>query len=537
MFKNYIKIAWRNLLKNKGYSIINIGGLAIGLACFLLISIFIFQELSFDNFHDKKDRIYRVIHHDGEEDLEDPWVWGNAPVGPTLKADFPEIIEKVQFSGISDILLKYDKKSFQESECFYADPTVFDVFSWPLISGNPKTALEAPYSIVLTESTAKKYFGNKDPLGKVLDGIGGRAADGVYTVTAVLEDIPQNSHFKFDILMSMSSFKQTRPEIFDWWGYVDFYTYLLVAENFNQGAFQSKVSGFLDKHLDRAEQEEDDYYFSLESMNDIYLHSTADRQPGETGSLANIYIFSIIGLFILVIASINFMNLATARSMERAKEVGVRKVIGAEREGLVYQFLGESLIMVLIASSFGLGLAMLGLPWLESITNRTFEFNAVFSPNVIGVYLGVTLVTALLSGSYPALVLSGFKPVSVLKGSFGTSAQGTNIRKGLVVFQFSLSIVMIAATVVVYNQLNFMMSKDTGFDKEQQLILDFNWDGAVLNNAEAIKGELLSLADVSSVSLSRTVPSSHFPAAGTDIETPTGNMENFSPFIYEVDKR
>ena len=199
-----------------------------------------------------------------------------------MKADFPEIIEKVQFSGISDILLEYNNKSFQESECFYADPTVFDVFSWPVISGNPKTALEAPYSIILTESTAKKYFGNEDPLGKVLDGIGGRAADGAYTVTAVVEDIPQNSHFKFDILMSMSSFKQTRPEIFDWWGYVDFYTYLLVSDNFNQDAFQAKVPAFLDKHIGSEQLEEFPYYFSLEAMNAIYLHS----------SFKHLYLFS-----------------------------------------------------------------------------------------------------------------------------------------------------------------------------------------------------------------------------------------------------
>jgi len=535
MFKNYLKIAWRNILKNKGYSIINIGGLAIGLACFLLIAIFISNELSFDSYHEKKDNIYRVVHNRSEEDLTDTWIWGNAPIGPALKADFPEIVEKVQFSGISDILLEYNNRSFQESECFYADAAVFDLFSWPLIAGNPKTALEAPYSIVLTETTAKKYFGNENPIGKPLEGIGGRANDGTYTVTGVLKDIPQNSHLTFDVLMSMSSFKQSRPEIFDWWGYVDFYTYLLVSENFDKKAFESKIPGFLDKHIDPEDRVEYYYNFSLESLSSIYLHSTSDRQPGETGSLSNIYIFSLIGLFILVIASINFMNLATARSMERAKEVGVRKVIGAERKGLIYQFLGESLILVLMASIFGLALAFIGLPWLGSLTNRIFEFDSFFSAPALLLYFGVTLFTGLLSGSYPALVLSGFKPVSVLKGAFKKSPQGTNLRRGLVVFQFGLSIAMIASTVVVYNQLGFMLSKDMGFDKEQQLVLDFNWDGTVLGNAEAIKEELLSMADVSSVSLSRTVPSSHFPAAGTDIETPAGNMENFSPYIYEVD--
>lgn len=535
MFKNYLKIAWRNLLKNKGYSIINIGGLAIGLACVLLISIYISNELSFDTYHENKDRIYRVVHQRNEADPTDTWIWGNAPVGPALKSDFPEIVEKVQFSGISDILLEYKDRAYQESECFYVDPTVFDVFSWPLISGNPKTALEAPYSIVLSETMAKKYFGNENPLGKTLEGIGGRAEDGTYTVTGVLKDIPQNSHFSFDVLMSMSSFYQTRPGIFDSWGYVDFYTYLLVAEDFDQTALESKIPGFLDKHIDPEIRKEYYYNFSLESLNSIYLHSKADRQPGEVGSLSNIYIFSIIGLFILVIASINFMNLATARSMERAKEVGVRKVIGAERRGLIYQFLGESLILVFIAAILGLGLAAIGLPWLATLTNKVFGFESIASSTALSLYFGVTLLTGLLAGSYPALVLSGFKPVGVLKGAFRTSQQGTNLRKGLVVFQFSLSIALIASTVVVYHQLGFMLNQDMGFAKEQQLILDFNWDDTVLGNSEAIRNELLSLADVNSVSLSRTVPSSHFPAAGTNIETPKGTMENFEPYIFEVD--
>ena len=535
MFKNYIKIAWRNILKNKGYSIINIGGLAIGLACFLLIAIFISNELSYDNYHKNKDAIYRVIHHSNADSPNDAWVWGNAPVGSTLKSDFPEILEKTQFSGRSDILLEYNNRKFQEGDCFYADASVFNVFSWPLINGDPKTALEAPYSIVLTETTAKKYFGKENPIGKTIKGIGGRAADGNYTVTGVIKDVPQNSHFSFDVLMSMSSFYQTRPEIFDSWGYVDFYTYFLVSDNFNEAAFESKIPSFLKKHIEPEVAEQYYYSFSLESMNEIYLYSNADRQPGETGSLSNIYIFAIIGLFILVIASINFMNLATARSLERAKEVGIRKVIGAERKGLIYQFLGESLILVLFASLLGFFIAVVGLPWLSSLTGKTFTMASFVTAPILLLYFGTTLSTGLLAGSYPAFILSGFRPVSVLKGAFRTSTQGANLRKGLVILQFSISIALISSTVVVYYQLGFMLNKDMGFDKDQQLILDFNWDGQVLNNVEAIKGEFLSLADVNSVSLSRTVPSSHFPAAGTDIETLEGNMENFTPYIYEVD--
>ncbi|MEO1010542.1 MAG: ABC transporter permease [Bacteroidota bacterium] len=535
MFKNYLKIAWRNLIKNKGYALLNIGGLAIGLACFLLITLYISHEFSFDDYHERKDNIYRVAHHSNSDDVKDAWIWGNAPVGPALKSDFPEIVEKVQFSGISDVLLEYHNRSFQEGKCFYVDASVFDVFSWPLIAGNPKTALEAPYSIVLTETMAKKYFGNENPIGKTLKGTGGRASDGDYTVTGIVKDIPGNSHFTFDVLMSMSSFYQTRPQIFNQWGYVDFYTYLLVSENFEEKTFETKIPGFLDEHLGQEQRKEYYYNISLEPLERIYLHSTADRQPGETGSLSNIYIFAIIGLFLLVIASINFMNLATASSMERAKEVGVRKAIGAKREGLIYQFLGESFLLVFMAAILGLLLALVGLPFLGSLTGSTFEPSTLLDARIVALYFGAALVTGIASGSYPAFILSGFKPVSVLKGAFRTTGQGTNLRKALVVFQFSLSIAIIASTVVVYHQLGFMLNKDMGFDKEQQLILDFNWDGTVLDNAETIKNELLSLNDVSSVSLSRTVPGSHFPAAGTAIETPQGNMDNFGPYIYEVD--
>lgn len=534
MFKNYLKIAWRNLTKNKGYSIINIGGLAIGMACFLVIAMFIKNEVSYDSYHEKKDAIYRIVHHGSPDNLEDRWVWGNAPVGPALKKDFSEVVEIVQFSGRSDILLSYNERSFQEGNVFYVTETVFNIFSWPLLSGNPKTALKDPYSIVLTQSTAKKYFGNEDPMGKTINGVGGRANDGPYTVTGVMKDIPANSHFTFDVLLSMRSFSQTRPGIFEAWGYVDFYTYFLVNDNFNQQAFQAKMPEF----LKRNRPEENAAYFydlSFEPLKDTYLNSVAARQPGITGSLSNIYIFALIGLFILIIACINFMNLATARSLERAKEVGVRKVIGADKKGLRYQFLGESLLMVLLASILGLFLVLLGLPLMRDITGKAFLNAELFSGLSLSLYFGMALITGLLAGVYPAFILSNFKPSSVLKGIFKSSKEGTNLRKGLVVFQFALSIALIASTVIVYFQLGFMLDKNLGFDQEQQLVIDFNWDGQVMENMEIIKSEFMNLPQVVSVAGSRTVPGGHFPAAGTNIETAQGNMQHFEPFLYEID--
>ncbi|MEL6919001.1 MAG: ABC transporter permease, partial [Bacteroidota bacterium] len=533
MFRNYIKIAWRNLLKNKVYSLINIGGLAIGMACFLLIASYIKNELSYDTYHAKAEKIYRVVHHNGDN-LEDRWIWGNAPVGPALKKDFSEVVDVVQFSGRSDILLEYNDRSFQEGDCFYATPSALNVFSWPLVSGNPETALKAPYSIVLTESTAKKYFGNEDPMGKVIDGIGGRANDGKYTITGIMKDVPENSHFSFDVLMSMSSFYQTRPEIFGFWGYVDFYTYFSVTDNFDQKAFQAKMPSFLERNRP-AEDAEYYYNLSFEPLKDTYLKSKAARQPGVTGSLSNIYIFGLIGIFILIIACINFMNLATARSMERAKEVGVRKVIGANKRGLVHQFLGESMLMVVLSSLFGLGLVLLALPVMQNLTGKVLSASDVFGYSTLSLYFGVAIATGLLAGSYPAFILSRFKPAAVLKGIFRSSEQGVAIRKVLVVFQFSLSVALIASTIIVYFQLNFMLNKNLGFDREQQLVIDFNWDNEVGDKIDVIKDAFLQLPGVTSVSASRTVPGEHFPAAGTSVETKEGQMDTFDPFLYEVD--
>ncbi|WP_103068884.1 ABC transporter permease [Aquimarina sediminis] len=536
MLKNYIKIAWRNLLKNKGYSAINIGGLAIGMACFLMIVMFIRDELSYDRYHEKGNRIYRVIHHYDSQNSGVNQVWGNAPVGTALQSDFSEILETVQFSGRSDILLKYKDKVFQEDNCFFVDKNVFEVFSWSLISGNPKTALEAPYSIVLTESTAKKYFGDEDPMGQTIDGgrTGGRAAEGVYTVTGVVKDIPMNSHFTFDVLMSMSSFRQTRPQIFDSWGYVDFYTYVLTPENFDVGHFQSKIPDFLEKNVD---QEGEEYYYNItfEPLLEAYLYSESGRQPGVTGSLSNIYIFAIIGFFILVIACINFTNLATTRSLERAKEVGIRKVIGAEKKGLIYQFLGEAMVMVSLSAIIGIIIVMLCLPWMQEFTGKNFVSADIFNGLILPLYSITMLFTGLLSGSYPALILSGFRPVSVLKGVFRTSPQGANLRKGLVIFQFSLSIALIASTAIVYFQLGYLLNKNLGFDQEKMLVLDFNYDDQVLGNLDVIKNAFLTHTDVKSISASRSIPGGYFPGAGTEIESQDGSMNMKTPALFEVD--
>ena len=299
MLKNYIKIAYRNLLRHKGYTFINLIGLAVGMACCLLIALYVQDELSYDRYHEKADQIYRVLHAfrnaDASESLpplspEEFQVWGNAPVGPALAVDFPEVRRVVQFTSPLNLLFQHEENRFQETNVVFMDSTVFDVFSWKLLAGNPAKALVDPRTIVLTESLAKKYFGDRNPIGQAIV-INNKNP---YTVTGVMEDVPANSHFTFDALLSMSTFRQTRPAIFDEWGYVDFYTYFLVGEQTDIASLQAKISDFLKRH-----GRDKGYAIAFEPMTDAYLHSQASRQPGTTGSLLNVYIFSSIAVFIL----------------------------------------------------------------------------------------------------------------------------------------------------------------------------------------------------------------------------------------------
>lgn len=534
MFKSYIIIGWRNLLKKKGYSAINIFGLGIGIASCMLIFMYVQYERSFDNYHEKRDRIYRVIHGGKQQALDAYWVWNNAPIGPALEANFPEIDKVLQFSGRSDILLTYGEKIYQEEDVFFMDSTAFDVFSWKLVKGNPKTALAAPYSIVLTESMAKKYFGDEDPLGKSLKGTDspGRANAGDYLVTGVMEDVPANSHFTFDALLSLSTFRKSIPDIFTNWGYVDFYTYFLVNDNFDRVKFEQKLPEFIDRQMNDPKHT---YVVRIEPLKDVYLGTVAQRQPGETGSLANLYVFSIIGLFILVIAMINFMNLSTARSMERSKEVGIRKSIGAGRKSLISQFLSESLIIVYLAMALAIVLVSLTLPAMNDITGRTLVIQNFTTPRNIAFLAGISLVIAVIAGSYPSFVLSAFNPVTVLKGLSKSGKSGVMLRRALVVFQFSLSIALIAGTMIVYSQMSHILNKDMGFDKERMLILDYNYDGQVNRQREALTTETEARADILSAAFSRSVPGSYYPNAGTEIQSAEGDKKimNFQP-IFQV---
>jgi len=538
MIKNYFKIAWRNLQRNKIYSLLNSGGLAVGMACCILIGLFIQNELSYDHYHKNFDNIYRVLHSyrqfQGNEKPTSPapdeyQVWGNAPVGRALLSDFPEITKTAQFTSPVQLLMQYKEKRFQESNLLFADSTTFDIFSWKLLSGSSQKVLLEPNSIVLTQAMAKKYFGNESPLGQVLK----VENDIVFTVTGVMEDVPSNSHFSFDGLISMSTFKNWRPEIFDAWGYVDFYTYFLIAPNTNINTLSARIPEFLKRYSPG--NENNTYDIAFEPLRNAYLYSKAGRQPGVVGSLSTIYIFSCVAIFILVIACINFMNLSTARSLERAKEVGVRKTLGAKKDSLIYQFLTESILLSLIALAFAFVIALLMIPLINEVSGKSFGYDDLLSMKMLLILLGAAMVVGLLAGIYPALVLTQFRPVSVLKGNFQNSGNGVLLRKSLVILQFGLSFALMVGTVVVFSQLDYLRSRNLGFTKDQMLVIDYGGDESVNQQIEAIKTAFTNRTDVIAASVSRAVPGDFFPNAYTTIQSVNGEMQSNAPALYEID--
>jgi len=536
MLRHFFQIAWRNLNKRKLFGFINIAGLSIGMACCLLITLYVRNELSFDRYNTKAARIYRVTQtfrsvqkgeNPGPPAPQDFWVWGCAPVGPALQHDFPEIEKVVRFMSPISILLQHGERRIQQDNLIMMDSTAFDVFSWKMLYGDPHTALINPNSIVLTKTVARKFFGDTNPVGQVL-----RAdnSDNLL-VTGVMEDVPANSQFTFNGLISMSTERKQNPGIFDAWGYVDFYTYLLLKNNADIRPLATQAADFVKRH----DPDDKGYSIAFEKMTDGYLHSQAIRQPGPTGSLTNVYLFACIAVFIMLLACINFMNLSTARSLERAKEVGVRKVLGVTPSSLIRQFLAESILLSLVAGVIALLLAAAGLPLIARLAGKDLADVNLFTAPITLAMIGFSFVAGVVAGIYPAWFLSAFKPIAVLKGKFDPSGKGISLRKALVVFQFTVSIVLIAGTIIVYQQLAFVNRHELGFRKDQMLIIDFEGDNQVEQHIETIKAAIAKEPGVLSVAASRAVPGEFLPNAGTQIETPDGKMGARIPFIYEID--
>ena len=498
MFKNYLKIAFRNLIKSKAFSFINITGLAIGLSGFILISLYIRQELSYEDFNKKADRIYRPVEIQRPALLPEQNVAVTmGPLAAALKNDFPEIESAGRIMPAPTYYCSVGAKGFYENEIVYADPEILNIFTIPFIEGNPALSLSEPNTILLTRSIAKKYFGSENPVGKMftINQINGKSE---MKVTGIIKDYPENSHIHFTMIASLS----TLTNELSWlksWDTNTLATYVLLKKGVNKSQLESKFPAFIDKY----HKGDDSYSFSmyLQPLKDIHLYS--DDIIYQTfnynqGSIVKVYAFSTIALFILLIACINFMNLSTARSAKRTREAGIRKVLGSSRTNLVMQFMGEAIIIALFSFVLSIFITELAYPYFKSVFNITLNFqfndNIIFSLEM----LTVTVLVGIVAGLYPALYLSKAQPAQSLK-NFRSGRGGASIRKILVVSQFAIAIILIVSSEIVMDQMNFIRNKNLGFNKEQLLYLPIRGK-AERDNIELLKNELLRNNNIVSAS-------------------------------------
>jgi putative ABC transport system permease protein len=464
MIFNYLKIAFRNIKKHKSFTTINVAGLAIGLACCILLSIFIHSELSFDDFHIKKDRIFRVGEDMTFNNFSGKQSGTNGVIAEALKK-YPEVEETVRFRYLRTSV-KFQDKQFVD-RFYYTDKTIFNVFTWPFIDGNPQTALESPFSIVLTKETANKYFGSENPIGKVLI----LNEDESYKVTGVIEDVPQNSTRGFRGLCSISTLyaKHGKDDhILTAWTSHNFNTYVLLKAEVNGEEFEEKIKNiYYDYAAEDLKANGSSYSVFLQPLKDIYLRPL----NRDFGPIMYVYIFSAIAAFILLIACVNFMNLSTARSMSRADEVGLRKVFGAGRGRLIGQFLTEAILLSCLSIIVALGIVFILLPVISDFADRDLSQGLLNMAWLIPGITGITLLVGLLAGSYPAFYLSRFEPVRIIKNKLAGPKANANLRRSLVILQFTISITLIIGTGLIVQQLDYLKSKDVGFDKENVVCL------------------------------------------------------------------
>ena len=505
MFKSYLKTTLRNIKKHFGYSLINIMGLAIGMACCILILLFVFDELSYDKFHTNHDRIYRVTRQWFNEDGVSSLHLGQVapPIGPLLENDFPEIVHAVRIIRASELLVGRNANFFEEPRFFFAEEDFFNVFSYEMIAGDPATALRAPMTVVITQEMAQKYFGSENPLGQSLT----VKADSIkvdMTVSGIIKTMPHNSHFHADILGSFKTYEaMAGEEKMRSWGSNNYNTYLLLEENYDVAQLKNQLDPFIDRHMSQGMSERTKLH--LQKLTDIHLYSHLDSEIEANSDITYVYIFSIIALFVLLIACINFMNLATARSAGRAKEVGLRKVVGAQRSQLISQFLGESILTAVLSLLIAIVMVILILPEFNQFVGRSLSFNLFSNLSLIFLLFLFAISVGILSGIYPALFLSAFKPVRILKGKMDSGKKGLSFRTALVVFQFTISIILIICVSGVSSQLSYMQTRNLGFDKEHVVVLPSS--PAMVENLDSFKSRLLLNPSILSVSAAKRVPS------------------------------
>jgi putative ABC transport system permease protein len=509
MLRNYLKIAIRNLLKYRVISFINVFGLTVGLTCCLLITTYIINELSYDRYNANAENIYRVTrtfyNSNGAVSLKLSTI--SPPFGYYFPSEFPQIEKMTRLLDAGPIPARYNDKMFNEKGLFFADENLFDVFSVNVLKGNPKTVLTDPFSVMLTEETAKKYFGNEDPVNKVI-----RFSNQFdVKVTGIYKAFPENSHIHPGMLLSFNTLKDSvvygEKGLRTNWGNNSFFTYLLLPPHYNPANLEKMFPAFLDKHM------ADEYKgykpsamtsLGLQKLTDIHLYSHTDYEAEPNGDIKRVYIFSAIALFILLIACINYMNLSTARSAIRAREIGIRKVIGARKKELIFQFLGESVMISIVATIIALLLTWLTIPWLNKVSGQQLSFSMLMHPLILIPLVLTPFLVGILSGLYPALFMSSFQPIKTLKGLFKVGGSSISFRKVLVVTQFSISIILIITTFVVFQQLHYIQTMALGYDKEH--VITMNYSNEVSAKYESFRTELLQNTSFRDVTRSSRIP-------------------------------
>jgi putative ABC transport system permease protein len=508
MFKNYLLSLYRNIIRDRFYSILNITGLSVGIAAAVFILMYVQDELSYDKYNLNHNRIYRLESDFTIGNKHDRFAIVPVPMGPALKIEFPEVEEFVRIYSAGNSLFKTEDKEYYEGSFYFCDSSIFDIFTYEFLIGDPVNALTEPNTIVLTDKISKKYFGEENPMGRIITS----GSDRKFKVTGVIKNPPGNSHLKFDALISgMTLVSEHGAEDFNsmeplrFWN-IGVYTYVMLHENSNMQSIHEKFGMFYDKYM-KSVGDQINASFNLMSTP---LAQTHFRQGLDAdlpiGNRAYIYIFSAVALFILMLAAINYMNMATARSANRAKEVGMRKVLGAHRQLLIRQFISESVVLAIVALGIAILIVTLLMPEFNTLSGKELTFNLVQNPQIIAEILILTLLTGLISGSYPAFYLSSFLPIKVLKGTMNrTGKKSGALRRVLVVLQFFIAIFMIIVTIVISSQIHFLKNKDLGFNKENLVVMEIQ-DSVFRSKIETFKKELLNNPDITAVTNSTGVP-------------------------------
>ena len=533
MLKNYIKVAFRSLRRQPGYTALNIIGLTVGIASSLIILLYIFHETSFDKQHSKADRIYRLSTQITEPDNSFKWASMTFRAAFTIKNENPEVIQATrlqEISGQGGYRFTLNQVDYFQNNVYAADSTVFDIFDYDFVAGNPETALDAPNSIVINQSMATKIFKGENPIGQTLQSGGDRET--ALQVTGVYKDMPKSSHLIAEALLSWRTIFQPGQE--PGWGGWGTNSYVMVNEDVSKEDLQVKLDTTVAKYIDPIFKPINIQVKMIPvPLRDIHLTSDFEGEPVPPGDIQYVRIFTAIAIFLILIASINYMNLSTARSTKRALEVGVRKVMGAQRGGLIGQFLTESILITLISLTLSLLIMFAVVPVINNIVGTDLTMNALLNTNVILAIIGIVFITGFLGGCYPAFYLSSFQPAAVLKGGAGKSGSKI-LRKVLVTLQFAISMFMLIGTVIIYSQMQFVRNKDLGFDKEQMMQIDFR-SRADVEKWNVLKNELLQNPNIGGTASSSTTPGNGFGKNVMLIETEEGPMDNIGLDNYRVD--